>query len=94
MGFMSANNNPVLNLLSSLFCKKKKRKRYKFLDETPKPARDLINKLTQPKVEATHTNIRKTSYAKVTMNHAEFFLSILFCALILFGCSYLLLQLD
>ena len=53
---MSANNNPVLNLLSSLFCKKKKRKRYKFLDETPKPARDLINKLTQPKVEATHTN--------------------------------------
>ena len=48
---MSANNNPVLNLLSSLFCKKKRRKRYKFLDETPKPARDLIGKLTEPKVE-------------------------------------------
>lgn len=48
MGFMSANNNPLLNILSAIFScgkKNKRRKRYKFLDETPKPARDLISKL-------------------------------------------------
>lgn len=54
LGFMSANSNPILNILSAIFsCGKKNRrqKRYKFLDETPKSARELIGKLMQTKVE-------------------------------------------
>jgi serine/threonine protein kinase len=54
MGFMSANSNPLLNILSTIFScgkKNKRRKRYKFLDETPKPARELIAKLMKIKAE-------------------------------------------
>ena len=50
MGFMSSNNNPLMDVLCAICsCGKKTRmrKRYKFLDETPKPARELIRKLTQ-----------------------------------------------
>lgn len=55
MEFMSSQNNVLLNILSVLFsCGKrdggetKRNKRYKFLDENPKPAREVVMKLTKP----------------------------------------------
>ena len=54
MGFMSANSNPLLYILSAIFTcskKNKRRKRYKFLDETPKKARELIEKLMRTKAD-------------------------------------------
>ena len=48
MEFMSAQDNVLLSVLS-LCCGKsngdKRKKRYKWLDETPKPARELVKKL-------------------------------------------------
>ena len=48
MEFMSAQDNVLLSVLS-LCCGKsngdKRKKRYKWLDETPKPARELVRKL-------------------------------------------------
>ena len=53
MEFMSSKNNILLNVLSAIFgCGKSdsgRKKRYKFLDETPKPARALVGKLMKPK---------------------------------------------
>jgi serine/threonine protein kinase len=54
IAFISSNSSPLLIILSTLFsCGKKnnRRKRYKFLDEVPKPARDLIEKLMKTNVE-------------------------------------------
>ena len=57
MSFIGANDNVLANILSTIFaCGKSKkdgrrRKRYKFLDETPKMARDLVGKLMKPKIE-------------------------------------------
>ena len=51
MEFMSAQDNVLLSVLS-LCCGKsngdKRKKRYKWLDETPKPARELVRKLMKP----------------------------------------------
>lgn len=48
MEFMSAQDNVLMSVLS-LCCGKsngdKRKKRYKWLDETPKPARELVKKL-------------------------------------------------
>ena len=54
MGFISSNSNPLMDILSAICsCGKKNRarQRYKFLDETPKPARELIRKLMQIEVD-------------------------------------------
>lgn len=52
MEFMGSHDNPLLKVLTSIFsCGKKggkRRKRYKWFDETPKAARDLVIKLTKP----------------------------------------------
>ena len=50
MNFISSNDRAIGNILSAICgCRKnsdvKRRKRYKFLDETPKPARELVGKL-------------------------------------------------
>lgn len=49
MEFMSAQDNILMSILS-LCCKSGdggRKKRYKWLDETPKPARELVKKLTK-----------------------------------------------
>ncbi len=56
MAFISANDSAIGKILDALCgCGKKndgkRRKRYKFLDETPKPARELIGKLLRVKEE-------------------------------------------
>lgn len=56
MTFISANDNAMGKILDAICgCGKKsdgkRRKRYKFLDETPKPARELIGKLLKVKEE-------------------------------------------
>ncbi|KAL7477477.1 hypothetical protein ACHAW6_003279 [Cyclotella cf. meneghiniana] len=53
--FVSANTNLFMDVISTIFsCGKKskiRKKRYKFLDETPRQARELIVKLMKAKVE-------------------------------------------
>lgn len=54
MEFISANDSALGNILDAICgCGKKndgkRRKRYKFLDETPKPARELVGKLMKAK---------------------------------------------
>lgn len=56
MAFISANDSALGNILDAICgCGKKsdgkRRKRYKFLDETPKPARELVGKLLKAKEE-------------------------------------------
>ena len=56
MAFISANDNALGNIIDAICgCAKKsdgkRSKRYKFLDETPKPARDLVGKLMKGKEE-------------------------------------------
>jgi serine/threonine protein kinase len=56
MAFISANDSAIGKILDAICgCGKKsdgkRRKRYKFLDETPKPARDLVEKLLKAKEE-------------------------------------------
>ena len=51
MEFISSQDN-ILSLISQMCCGKKgdknRRKKYKFIDETPKPARELVVKLMKP----------------------------------------------
>ena len=57
MEFISSQENILLNIISALCaCGKdkgsaKRKKRYKFLDEAPKPARELVRKLMKPVYE-------------------------------------------
>jgi serine/threonine protein kinase len=56
LGFISSNDNLLLDILSTIFAcgkkdKSKRKPRYKFLDETPKPARELVGKLMKTNVE-------------------------------------------
>eukprot|EP00985_Skeletonema_marinoi_P032137 scaffold38986_cov153-Skeletonema_marinoi.AAC.4 len=56
MAFISANDSAFDSILAAICgCGKKsdgkRRKRYKFLDETPKPARELVGKLLKAKEE-------------------------------------------
>ncbi len=56
MAFISANDSAIGNILGAICgCGKKsdgkRRKRYKFLDETPKPARELVGKLLKVREE-------------------------------------------
>ncbi len=54
MAFIGSHNNLLVDILSAIFAcgnKRKRKKRYKFLDETPKPARELIGKLMKPNIE-------------------------------------------
>ncbi len=56
MAFISANDRAIGNILDAFCgCRKKndgkRRKRYKFLDETPKPARELVGKLLKVREE-------------------------------------------
>mmetsp|Transcript_11752 Transcript_11752/g.19233 ORF Transcript_11752/g.19233 Transcript_11752/m.19233 type:complete len:423 (-) Transcript_11752:170-1438(-) len=56
MAFISANDSSIGKILDAMCgCGKKsdgkRRKRYKFMDETPKPARELIGKLLKVKEE-------------------------------------------
>ena len=58
MEFISGQNNILLDMISAIFsCGKKtkggngkhqRKKRYKFMDESPKPARELVRRLTKP----------------------------------------------
>ena len=56
MAFISANDRAIGNILDAICgCRKKnsrkRRKRYKFLDEAPKPARGLVGKLLKVREE-------------------------------------------
>mmetsp|Transcript_9174 Transcript_9174/g.19572 ORF Transcript_9174/g.19572 Transcript_9174/m.19572 type:complete len:489 (+) Transcript_9174:116-1582(+) len=54
MAFIGSRNNLLVDIILAIFAcgkKRKRKKRYKFLDETPKPARELIGKLMKPNIE-------------------------------------------